>query len=118
MVCLSAGVTSVKFHKRLSVSQLETDNQTHRSDQGYLGPIKKLFNLYHFEEEKTLQGPLKKQSSPCKSLFTATKNIGVYVKRAFLALMGYSRNITLCNVKQNIALCNVKQNTAVCNVKD
>ena len=31
-----ARVTSVKFQKLHSV----TDNQTHRSDQGYLGPIK------------------------------------------------------------------------------
>ena len=35
-VSSSAGVTSVKFQQRLLV----TENQTHRSDQGDLGPIK------------------------------------------------------------------------------
>ena len=32
--------SSVKFHKRLLLTHLATENQTHRSDQVYLGPIK------------------------------------------------------------------------------
>ena len=39
-VSSSAGVTSVKFHTTSLSHSLVSDNQTHRSDQVYLGPIK------------------------------------------------------------------------------
>ena len=41
LVSLSARVTSVKFQKGVSLSELKTDTKTNRSDQRYLGLIKK-----------------------------------------------------------------------------
>ena len=59
LVSSSARVTSVKFHKTSLSHSLVSDNQTHRSDQVYLGPIKmyiwvvlprtgKMSNIWHF----------------------------------------------------------------------
>ena len=40
LVSSSTRVTSVKFQKHLSLTLLVSDNQTHRWNQGYLGPKK------------------------------------------------------------------------------
>ena len=55
----------MKFHKPLSVTHSLTDNQTHRSDQVYLGPIK----IVNIKNERNVDDLLLvKLSSPSELL--------------------------------------------------
>ena len=56
LVSSSARVTSAKFQQHSSLTHLLRDNQTHRSDQVYLGPIKTSF-AYFMYLCRTCQGP-------------------------------------------------------------
>ena len=56
LVSSSARVTSAKFQQHSSLTHLLRDNQTHRSDQVYLGPIKTPF-AYFMYLCRTCQGP-------------------------------------------------------------